>query len=234
MYLAMRIYNSSVKLLICDMVGTTINEHDIVYKTLLKTIRGYNIYVRNDDVKNWYGYNKSEVLNHYISNDEEYKHNRESIFPQMLHSFEKELRTNYFDNISLIDPTLPDVFQKIRENGIKIALNTEYSCDIQKEIIDTLNMNDIIDGYISSEEVNSGKPNPDMIFSLMKKFDIDNPLHVVKVGDTVNDILEGKNAKCQLSIGVTTGTNTSKELYYRGAQYVIPSIIDIDKCNLFG
>ena len=37
------IINKSIKLLVCDMAGTTVNEGGIVYKTLYNTIKEYGI-----------------------------------------------------------------------------------------------------------------------------------------------------------------------------------------------
>ena len=42
-------------------------------------------------MKNWYGVNKTEVLQHFINTDPEYKDN-DAILPQMLDSFKKELK----------------------------------------------------------------------------------------------------------------------------------------------
>ncbi len=45
-----------------------------------------------------------------------------------------------------------------------------------------------------------------MVALAMQKMHISDPSHVIKVGDTVNDILEGKNAGT-ISIGVVDGGN---------------------------
>ena len=55
----------------------------------------------------------------------------------------------------------------------KAALNTGYSVDIQEALLDALNMRDFIDGYISSESVPHGRPEPYMINDLMTRFNID-------------------------------------------------------------
>ena len=141
----------TIKLLVCDMAGTTINEGGIVYKTLYNTIKGYDIFIKPDDMKKWYGVNKTEVLQHFINTDYEYRDN-EAILPQMLDSFKRDLKKNYFEdkNIKLMDPELPQLFNKLRNNGVKIALNSGFSVDIQESLIENLNMREIIVGYTSS------------------------------------------------------------------------------------
>ena len=147
----------------------------------------------------------------------------------MLNSFKKNLLASYEekDAIKLIHEDLPKSFNDIRKNGIKIALNTGYSVDIQETLLDTLNMCDFIDGYISSESVPHGRPEPFMINELMNRFKITDPSKVVKVGDTVADIVEGKNAKCGKVVGVLSGAETREKLMEAGADIVIDNIVDI-------
>ena len=87
----------SIKLLVCDMAGTTVNEGGIVYKTLYNTIKGYDIYIKPEEMKDWYGVNKTEVLQHFIKRDSEYRYN-ETILPQMLNSFKQKLKKSYFED----------------------------------------------------------------------------------------------------------------------------------------
>ena len=220
--------DKSIKLLVCDMAGTTVNEGGLVYKTLYETIKGYDIYIKPEDMKNWYGVNKTEVLQHFINTDNEYKYN-EAILPQMLDSFKKNLKKKYFEDksIKLMDPGLPDLFNSFRDRGIKIALNTGYSVDIQEALIENLNMRNFIDGYISSESVPHGRPEPFMIQELMNRFNITNSKEVVKIGDSINDILEGKNAGCASSLGVLSGAETKENLIKNGADSVLNSVMDL-------
>ena len=220
--------DKSIKLLVCDMAGTTVNEGGLVYKTLYETIKGYDIYIKPEDMKNWYGVNKTEVLQHFINTDNEYKDN-EAILPQMLDSFKKNLKKKYFEDksIKLMDPGLPDLFNSFRDRGIKIALNTGYSVDIQEALIENLNMRDFIDGYISSESVPHGRPEPFMIQELMSRYNITDSKEVVKIGDSINDILEGKNAGCASSLGVLSGAETKENLIKNGADSVLNSVMDL-------
>ena len=60
----------------------------------------------------------------------------------MLDNFKKNLKKSYFEegDIKLIHPNLPKSFNNLRKNGIKIALNTGYSVDIQESLLEALNM----------------------------------------------------------------------------------------------
>lgn len=225
-----RIILPPIKLLVFDMAGTTINENGIVYKTLYNTIKDYDLNITQDEISNWYGANKYEVLDHFLmrSNLVSSSKNKDKIRLELYNKFDTNLKHSYFsDNkLKLIDDKLPLLFNKIREKDIKIALNTGYNKDIQETIINKLDMKPFIDDYISSEEVSKGRPYPYMIYKLMERNEINSATNVIKIGDSVNDILEGKNAECKATIGVLSGANNSKDLYF--ANYIINNVMDID------
>jgi phosphonatase-like hydrolase len=214
-----------IRLIICDMAGTTVNEGGIVYKTLVQTIKRYGLEIGDNEIKYWYGVNKTEVLKYFLNRSGE----DDTKLPEMLTDFKTNLKKNYFEDktISLINPKLPHLFNTLRERGIKIALNSGFSVDIQEALIDNLEMRNFIDGYISSESVPQGRPEPYMIQELMKRFNIDDPNQVIKLGDSVNDILEGKNAKCFKSIGVLSGAERKQNLLDAGADMILNSVMDL-------
>ena len=223
--------NKNIKLAVFDMAGTTVQENGIIYNVLYNTLRSFNIDVDKKDIKSWHGLNKYEVLNKYLTMKEGYckqcrNNNLEKLKINVHKTFEGNLKLEYFysDKLSLMDEQLPELFNKARYKGIKIALNTGYPRDIQKEIINKLHMNEFIDSYISSEDVPYSRPYPYMIFNLMEKYKIQSTQHVIKVGDTTNDILEGLNAGCYKSIGVLTGAENKEDLINAGANIVVDNV----------
>lgn len=81
-----------------------------------------------------------------------------------------------------------------------------------------------IDGSIVSEEVGAGRPHPFMIQELMKRFNISDPSHVAKCGDTCRDMEEGRAAKCGLVIGVLSGADDAESLFQAGADVILDSV----------
>jgi phosphonatase-like hydrolase len=214
------------------MAGTTVNEGGIVYQTLYDTIKDYGLNINKQEINKWHGANKYEVLNYYLENDNTFLNSKNTIQSSMkkkLHdNFNTNLKERYFssDNIKLIDNKMPNLFEYLRSNDIKIALNTGYNKDIQQAIISKLHMNKYIDDYISSEEVENGRPYPHMINKLISRNNIPHSKNVIKFGDTKNDILEGINANCLASVGVLSGADTEQEL--SNASMIINSIIEME------
>ena len=71
---------------------------------------------------------------------------------------------------------------------------------------------DVVDYVVSSNEVPEGRPQPFMIRKMMQQAGVDKSLQVIKIGDTEVDVMEGKNAGCIYSIGITTGAFTQEAL----------------------
>ena len=225
-----RIPFQNISLIVCDMAGTVIDEGGLVYKTLFSTLSQCNIPIQQSDIKDWYGLEKTNVIGKMISKYDNIRcpieEERRNININM--EFEKNLHKEYFSNdstLKLIDPKLPNFFKRLQSNGIKIALNTGYAPSFQKKIIKHLNMTDFIDDFISSGDVNFGRPAPYMIHHLMEKHDIRDVERVAKIGDTKNDILEGKNSGCGLIIGVLSGAGNREDL--QKADIIVNNIVDL-------
>ena len=222
-------YNG-LKLMVCDMAGTVVNEQGIVYDTLYDVINSNKMPVTNEEIKENYGKSKYEVLDSFlVKHCGIYEYNNKR---RKLHlDFNNQLKERYFfesNNISLIHKNVPILFNKLRNNNIKVALNTGYSKDIQELIINKLGLNDYIDDYISSDLVPAGRPKPYMIKKLMTNLDIKNANHVLKVGDTPMDILEGKNARCGYVVGVLSGNSSIPELNLFKPNDILNNIIELE------
>lgn len=228
------ILNNKIRALVCDMAGTTVNEKGIIYKTLYETIKNFGLHIKEEnEINKWHGANKHDVLDHYLQKTFHDK-TKQNLLRYKLHTiFENNLINNYSEpgNISLIHEDLPLLFNSLREKDIRIFLNTGYPKNIQKIIIDKLNMNDFVDDYISSDLVYYGRPMPYMINALCTKNHIPYRNTVIKIGDTYNDILEGKKANCLKSVGVLTGADDYDTLNNAGADLIINSIMDIELDN---
>ena len=211
------------------MAGTVINEGGLVYKTLYETLKSNNIPVKKSDMNDWHGQQKRQVISNMIDKYLPHEMNKGEIKNYCYDEFDVKLDDAYFgkhSRISLIDPELPNFFQRLRFNGVKIALNTGYERNFQKKIINHFNMTEYVDDFISSGDVRMGRPFPYMIHRIMERNDIISVKHVAKVGDTRNDVLEGKNAGCGITIAVQTGAGTTKD--FLEADMIVDKITNID------
>lgn len=211
------------------MAGTVINEGGLVYKTLYETLKNNNIPVKKSDINDWHGQQKQQVISDMIDKylpHEMYKNDVKNYCYDEFHVCLSDAYFGAHSNISLIDPELPNFFQRLQFNGVKIALNTGYERNFQRKIINHFNMNDYVDDFISSGDVRMGRPYPYMIHRIMERNNIISVKHVAKVGDTRNDVLEGKNAGCGITIAVQTGAGSTRD--FLEADMIVDKITNID------
>ena len=216
----------STKMLICDMAGTTIQEKGIVYNSLYRTIKLVHPNLQKKDIKQFSGAKKREVIKFFVNKMK--MDSPEVVINNLDSEFNYFLKKEYQENpsVQLIDPNLPNFFNALRDQNIKICLNTGYNKNIQNLLIDKLGLLDCIDDYISSEEVDRGRPYPYMIERLMSRNDIVCPQEVIKIGDSIADIKEGKNAGCK-TVGVLSGAGSKVELKKHNPDFIIDNIMDL-------
>ena len=100
-----------------------------------------------------------------------------------------------------------DTVNEIRRMGIKIGSTTGYNERIMKRVEPVAKSYGYeVDCIITPDATGSARPAPFMIFECMRRMNVYPASKVVKVGDTIVDIKEGKNAGAW-SIGILTGSN---------------------------
>lgn len=120
--------------------------------------------------------------------------------------FEKNIMASLHQYTKLIDGVL-NVQYALRNQNIKIGSTTGYT----QEMIHVVAKSAKQQGYapdfmISADQVKHGRPYPYMLYHNVMALEVQNMRGVIKVGDTVVDILEGLNAGCW-SVGVVKGSS---------------------------
>jgi phosphoglycolate phosphatase len=121
-----------------------------------------------------------------------------------------------------------DVFRELKERGIRVAVGSGFPTDIVERIVMQMGWKEagLIDYAGSAEQVGAGRPDPKMIRHAMHCLSIVDPKRVLKVGDTMADIEEGRNAGVW-TVGVLTGSQSKEDLVGAGADFVLPSIREV-------
>lgn len=215
-----------IKMIVSDMAGTIIQENGIVYNSLYNTIKLINPGLKREEINNFHGCSKREVIDFFVEKErmnspEVVKRNLDSEFNYFL---KKEYTEN--PNVKLIHENIPSFFNALRDHDIKICLNTGYNKDIQKLLIDKFNLHDCIDDYISSSDVSRGRPYPHMINELKRRNNIEDSKTIIKVGDSLADIIEGKNTGC-ITVGVLSGAETEENLKKKYPDFIVNSIMEL-------
>ncbi len=218
-----------IELVVFDMAGTTVNDEDSVNRCVRDALRAAGLEVVATDVNRVMGLPKPQAIARLIK---QYGRTSE-LGPRLwaIHrDFERRSIAFYASDPSVREvPGTMAVFELLRSHGIRVAANTGFERVITDVILDRLGWarEGRIDGSIASDEVENGRPHPDMIRELMRRLGVTQANRVVKVGDTPADLEEGKNAGCGTIIGVTSGTHSREELARSPHTHFIESIRDL-------
>jgi phosphonatase-like hydrolase len=214
-----------IKLVVCDMAGTTVEEHGIVYKTLRQAMIEHGLTVSEAEMHPWHGAAKGAVTAHFLDREP----GLGVTAKQIDHTFEELVTKAYAPPgaTDLICPNLREWISQCKAAGIKVGLNTGYPVVIQEGLLADLKLDTMVDCWVSASQVAEGRPYPYMVHRLMEQMGILDCSSVAKFGDTVNDIREGKNAGCGLVVGVLSGADSALDLYEAGADIVVPNVTHI-------
>lgn len=132
---------------------------------------------------------------------------RDADADEMYESYEPAL-LKILDQYSEPKPYVLETVKALREKGIKIGSTTGYT-DVMMEIVTSkaAELGYAPDCWYSPDSTgNMGRPCPYMIFKNMEELEVASVDKVIKVGDTISDIKEGKNAGVY-TIGVLEGSS---------------------------
>ncbi len=219
---------SNVKMVVFDMAGTTVNENNVVYKTLKKAINEAGFTVSLDEVlSEGAGKEKLQAVKNIL---QRYAHVTDDTIANQIHDTFLHLLEEAYRTLDIIpQPNTEEVFKALKEQHIITVLNTGYNRKTAQSITDKLGWKEgtDFDCLVTATDVGKNRPSPDMILFAMKQFHLTYTSSVVKVGDSIIDIEEGKNAGCGMNIGITTGAHTYEQLQSAYPDYIIDDLREL-------
>ncbi|WP_222536800.1 phosphonatase-like hydrolase [Pedobacter polysacchareus] len=219
---------NKIAMVVFDMAGTTVNEDNLVYKTLRNAINNAGFEFSLDEVlAQGAGKEKRQAIRSVLSTYGGITD--EALTTKIYEEFIISLTDAYAKEEILPQPNAIEVFSALKERNILAVLNTGYDRPTASSIIEKLGWKEGVDfdALVTASDVPSNRPDPDMIDFAMKRFDITDRGSVVKVGDSTIDIEEGQNAGCGLSIGITTGAHTAAQLQTAKPDQIIHNLIEL-------
>jgi len=216
---------AGVQLIVCDMAGTTVRDEHEVESCFTKAAMLTELQMTDEEILAVQGWAKRHVFEVFWERQvgnrgEQWRKQVENSY----NLFRSILEDHY--NYSPIRPTdgCLELFSFLKEKNIPIALTTGFYRKVTNIILEKLgwlqelnesytgNKHAIIQASIASDEVEQGRPQPDMIFKAMQLLGISEAGNVINIGDTPSDIQSGKNARCRYSYCLTNGTHSAAQL----------------------
>ena len=218
----------NIKLIVLDMAGTTVHDEDYVNIALQQALYEEGVNCSREEINNVMGMPKPVAIKILL----EQKLNDKSIinydYIAKLHlSFQNKMVIFYENSPNVKEITgVSEAFRKLKKQKIKIAIDTGFDRKIADVILKRIGWesNGLIDLSVTSDEVENGRPHPDMVFKAMLLLGVKDNKQVAKVGDTPSDLNEGHNAGCGLNIGVLSGATKQEDLEKHPHTHIIKSV----------
>jgi HAD superfamily hydrolase (TIGR01509 family) len=117
-----------------------------------------------------------------------------------------------------------DLIAKLKDEGSTVILASSAKEDEVEHYLDLLEARDLVDDWTTSADVESTKPDPDLVHAALDKAGNDAPS--VMVGDSIWDVKAAKAAGLP-TLAVLTGGFSEAELREAGAEQVVEAIADL-------
>ncbi len=227
-----------VKLVVLDMAGTTVKDDHEVEKCFKEACVLTGLELSDEEILAAQGWSKRFVFEHFWKKKIGDNQGELTLAVDKSYNVFKEVLEGYYSQKNVL-PTegAIETFNFLKEHDIKCVLTTGFYRKITDIILEKLGWlegldenyvggkDSLISMSISSDDVENGRPNPDMIHKAMRQFGIDNAKEVIKIGDTPSDIQAGKAANCLMSIGLTNGTHSQEQLEKTDYDLLLTSLL---------
>ena len=121
-----------------------------------------------------------------------------------------------------------DIFRRLKDNGVKVALTTGFDRDTTMLLMSSLGWTSaVVDAVVCGDDVQNGRPAPDMILLAMRLTGIDDASQVANIGDTALDLEAAARAGVTWNIGVLSGAHRRETLERAPHTHIISSIADL-------
>lgn len=200
---------SQFRLAVFDLAGTTVVDHGEVPAAFRQTLYSRGIELTPQQLLNIRGASKKEAIRNIMLENGRDEISIASTYAEFLLRLAKLFQQNGIAEI----PGTSAAFEFLQAQGIKVALNTGFDRSIVSLLLSGLPWDQRkLAAIISGDDVEHGRPAPDMIQLAMQRCSIENPREVIVIGDTVLDMQAGANAAAGLNIAVLSGAHTKEQL----------------------
>lgn len=213
-----------IELVVFDMAGTTVTDHHEVERCFAEAATETGLSVSDERILAMQGLSKRYVFETLWKEQLGEGADVTSKVDVSYDAFRRILEDHYRTNGATPTEGCLETFAFLREQGIAIALTTGFYrvvTDIILEKLGWLNglneqrigsTDSLIQLSVASDEVERGRPYPQMIEKAMRILGVSNPKAVVNIGDTPSDLLSGRAAGVALNLGLTNGTHSREQL----------------------
>lgn len=215
-----------IELAALDIAGTTIDEGGAVYRVLTDAVRAAGGNPSQDQVEQWMGASKREAIAGLLAAS------GAAAAPEIIDAafvdFRRRLDDAYRQDPPKPFPGVEETIAELRARGVKVALTTGFDHEVATTVLAAVSWtDDMIDALACIDDVPIGRPAPYLIYRAMEATGVIDVRTVLVAGDTVRDVLAGRNAAAGRVIAVRTGATSDATLLAAGPTDLVDSVADL-------
>ncbi len=212
-----------IEAILFDVIGTTVKERvpGTISLCMQSAFENNGVVVDKSVIDQNRGKDKVEMINNVLDSCNFSRQKSLPIFEDF-----KERVKDSFNNFAPMENVV-EVFDTVKRNGIKLGIGSGLPKDLFDELLLYLQWGKETFHYIGvSSELGKTRPDPAMILDMIKSLKLQGGSNFLKVGDTVADVMEGKNADVKTA-AVLSGTQTASKLSEANPDYLLDKIEEV-------
>lgn len=203
-----------LKGLILDMDGTLLDSHDFHLEAWKLLLKKYNIKKTDSDILSQFGKTTEDIARNLFPAGHD---------PVQIGAEKDDFFLTLVSDICLFSG-VSEVISRLKRQNYKICVASSNPFITVHTICTNCDLE--IDACIGVDEIEHGKPAPDMILAAASRLGLA-PSECLVVGDSPYDIRAAKAAKCRI-IAVLTGGHSLESLQKEGPDFILQSITEIE------
>ncbi|HEY0742936.1 MAG TPA: HAD family hydrolase [Chryseosolibacter sp.] len=211
-----------IRAILFDLIGTTVLEKDptVINACFEAAFSQHGFVVQRSQIQEVRGLDKKEAIDRILADADP----PAAVKAQILESFKRNVEGS-LDNF-VEHPAFPEIVHELHRRKIPIGIASGLPHDVFQPLMKKLQWHNHSLAYTNVyERCKQGRPHPEMIFTMCSYLNID-PQDVLKVGDTLVDIQEGKNAGAYTA-AVLAGTQPRAMLLNARPDFIFESLQDV-------
>lgn len=206
---------------IFDVDGTLVDSVDLHAKNWQRVLAEFGKEVPFDDVRSQIGKGADTLLPKYFS-EEELKEKKKEISKRHDALFKED----YLEQVKPF-PKVRELFERLRADGIKIALASSGKEEEIEHYQELLNVAELVDEVTTSDDAEKSKPHPDIFQAALDKLGQSvAPANALAIGDTPYDA-EAAGKLGLRTVGVLCGGFSEESLREGGAATIFRDPADL-------
>lgn len=208
------------------MAGTTVRDDGQVPRAFVAALGEHGITVTEEAIVAVRGASKREAVRHFVPEGPDHQRIADSIYASFCAHLTRLIRDAGVRPIAGAAGT----FAALRGHGIKVAITTGFDREIMALLLGALGWTrGVADVLVCLDDVQNGRPAPDLIHRAMEQAGVTDARQVAAVGDTTLDLEAGQRAGAGWNVGVLSGAHDRARLERAPHTHLFESVVEFGR-----